>query len=165
MQPLLSTLMITTDNPCICISESLQYQCLLHKIRIIYYLLPIADILLGHSLSPGVGQLQGVAPPCQVCPWRRSASPPFHLPHTPRYGHRAHLWRTATWKKKNISNFSSFIVILTLTDFSKFLKSTCIVIKSPSVQVINRFILVFWIIQDYLSILRSITTCSYFNKK
>lgn len=113
MQPLLSTLMITTDNPCICISESWQYQCLLHKIRIIYYLLPIADILLGHSLSPGVGQLQGVAPPCQVCPWRRSASPPFHLPHTPRYGHRAHLWRTATWKKQNISNFSSFIVILT----------------------------------------------------
>lgn len=105
MQPLLSTLMITTDNPCICISESWQYQCLLHKIHIIYYLLPIADILLGHSLSPGVGQLQGVAPPCQVCPWRRSASPPFHLPHTPRYGHRAHLWRTATWKKKIFQTF------------------------------------------------------------
>lgn len=108
MQPLLSTLMITTDNPCICISESWQYQCLLHKIRIIYYLLPIADILLGHSLSPGVGQLQGVAPPCQVCPWRRSASPPFHLLHTPRYGHRAHLWRTATWKKKK--HFKLFII-------------------------------------------------------
>lgn len=144
--------MITTDNPCICISESWQYQCLLHKIRIIYYLLPIADILLGHSLSPGVGQLQGVAPPCQVCPWRRSASPPFHLPHTPRYGHRAHLWRTATWKK-NISNFSSFIVILALADFYKFLKSTCIV--SLSVQVIYYYILVFWIIHDHLSILRS----------
>lgn len=68
-------------------------------------------------------------------------------------------------KKKK--HFKLFIIycILTLTDFSKFLKSTCIVIKSPSVQVINHFNLVFWIIQDYLSILRSITTCSYFNKK
>lgn len=56
-------------------------------------------------------------------------------------------------KKKNISNFSSFIVILALTDFYKFLKSTCIV--SLSVQVINYYILVFWIIHDHLSILRS----------
>lgn len=56
-------------------------------------------------------------------------------------------------RKKNISNFSSFIVILALTDFYKFLKSTCIV--SLSVQVINYYILVFWIIHDHLSILRS----------
>lgn len=60
-------------------------------------------------------------------------------------------------KKKKNPKFSSFIVILALTYFTKFLKSTCIFIKSLSVQVINYFILVFWIIQDHLSILRSIT--------
>lgn len=46
-------------------------------------------------------------------------------------------------KKKK--HFKLFIIYchFNLTDFSKFLKSTCIVIKSPSVQVINHFILVF----------------------
>lgn len=66
-------------------------------------------------------------------------------------------------KKKK--HFKLFIIYCHFNSHWLFLKSTCIVIKSPSVQVINHFILVFWIIQDYLSILRSITTCSYFNKK
>lgn len=66
-------------------------------------------------------------------------------------------------KKKK--HFKLFIIYCHFNSHRLFLKSTCIVIKSPSVQVINHFILVFWIIQDYLSILRFITTCSHFNKK
>lgn len=155
--------MITTDNPCICISESWQYQCLLHKIHIIYYLLPIADILLGHSLSPGVGQLQGVAPPYPVCPWRRSASPLFHLPHTPRYGHRAHLWRTATWKKKH---FKLFIIYCHFS--SHWLLQVKINMHCLSISTIDKLLHFGFLNNTWSSVnfkIYGITTCSYFNKK